>query len=288
MTAPASPPAPDVPDEPPAELRFRRPVSVLAAPREVWHARRLIRALAERELRALYKQAVLGVAWAILTPVALMIVLTLFFQRVATIDTQGVPYALFSYIGLVPWNFFSGSVTNGGMALVNQMTLVNKLRCPREVFPLASIAVAGVNSLIASAVLLVLFIVERTAPAITTPLAVIPLAVQLVFTVAVTLLVSSITVYLRDLRHALPILMQLGLFVTPIAYGIDAIPAPWRPLYAIVNPIGPCIDAYRHLVLYGDAPEWGLLGLATLSTAVLAVVAVVVFRRLETGFADVA
>jgi ABC-type polysaccharide/polyol phosphate export permease len=286
MTSPAD--VPMAPDGPAPELRFKRRAALRLAPVEIWRARILIRTLAERELRAFYKQAVLGVAWAVLAPVTLMIVFTVFVQRVATVNTGGVPYALFTYIGLVPWNFFSQSVTSGGMSLVTQMTLVNKLKCPREVFPLSSIAVAAVNSCIAGLVLIVLFVINGFAPKTTTPLAIVPLIVQILFTVAVALIVSATTVYMRDLRHALPLLLQLGLFATPIVYGLDAIPTNWQPWYSLANPLAPIIDSYRQTVLYGNAPDWGLLGLGSLTTAVLLVTGLWLFRRLETGFADVA
>lgn len=277
-----------VPDAPPESLRYRRTAGVLAAPREIWRARALVRALAEREVRVLYKQALLGVIWVVLTPVTLMIVLTLVMDRVAAIDTHGVPYALFSYVGLVPWNFYASAVSSGGMALVNQMPLLNKLKCPREVFPLASIAVASFNAVVASAVLVVLFTIEGFAPKATTPLLLIPLALQILLTIAVVLVVSSVTVYVRDVRHALPLLLQLAFFATPVAYGIDAVPENLRPAYALANPIAPIIDSYRQTVLYGSAPDWALLGYGALSTVVLLAVAAKVFRRLEMGFADVA
>lgn len=273
---------------PPDELRFRRRNRLVDALREVWDARQLTRALAEREIRAAYKQAALGVAWAIVTPVTLMIVFTIFFQRVADIDTGGVPYPLFSYVALVPWNFFATSVAAGGLAVVSQMALVNKIRCPREAFPLASMSVAAFNSLISVAVLVVLFVIERTMPKPTTVWIVLPLAVQLLFTTACVLLVSSVTVYLRDLRHAIPILLQLGLFATPIAYSLSFIPANLQSLYCLVNPLGGVIDSYRQAILYGNPPNWALLGPAALTSVVLFYAAVKVFRRLELGFADVA
>jgi ABC-type polysaccharide/polyol phosphate export permease len=280
--------SPAIPDEPPESIRFKRRTPLLRAPGEIWRARSLVRALAERELRALYKQAALGVAWAVLTPISLMLVLTIVFQRVASVPTGGVPYSIFSYIGLIAWNFFSGSVTSGGMSLVNQMSLVNKLNCPREVFPLSSITVTAVNSIIASFVLIILFVTTGFAPKITSPVAIIPLIVQVAFTIAITLLVSCTTVYLRDLRHALPIILQLGLFATPIAYGLEQIPANLQPIYCIVNPLAPIIDSYRQTILYGQMPNWYLLGLGTLSTVVLLIGGLKLFRRLEMGFADVA
>jgi len=288
MTEPIESPAAEKRKAPAPSQRFKRRATLLKAPAEIWRARMLVRALAERELRALYKQAVLGVAWSVLTPVALMLVFTIFFQRVATIDTHGVPYSLFVYIGLIAWNFFSASLSTGGMSLVNQMHLVNKLKCPREVFPLAYMFVAAFNTVIAGLVLLVLFAVNGFAPKITSPVAILPLIVQLAFTLGVTLIVASVTVYLRDLRHALPILLQLGLLATPIAYGLDQIPENLQPLYSAVNPLGPVIDSYRATILYGTMPNWSLLGIGAVSSFVFLIAGIKLFRRLELGFADVA
>jgi ABC-2 type transport system permease protein/lipopolysaccharide transport system permease protein len=109
---------------------------------------------------------------------------------------------------------------------------------------------------------------------------------QLAFTFAVVLLVSAVVVYVRDLRNGLPLLVQLGLFVTPIAYGLDAVPSKWRALYSAVNPLGPIFDGYRRALLYGSAPNWKLLGIATLSTCILLLVATKLFKRMEVGFAD--
>ena len=191
--------------EPPPELRFRRRVRLAPALREVWRSRELIRTLAERQLRARYKQAFLGFGWAILTPLVLMLVFTVFFQPVANVDTGGTPYPLFAYLGILPWTFFSSSVSDGGQSLVQNMPILNKVYCPREVFPMSSIAVAGVDSSIALLVLLGLFIVESFAPSPTSVWVPVIGLVQLTFTLGMTLIVSALLVYLRDLRHMLPI-----------------------------------------------------------------------------------
>jgi ABC-2 type transport system permease protein/lipopolysaccharide transport system permease protein len=204
------------------------------------------------------------------------------------VSTNGVPYALFSYIALVPWNFYSTTLSTGGMSLVTQMALVNKIRCPREAFPLSSMLVSGFNSVIAVGVLLILFVINWTAPKPTTVFIIFPLAVQLVFTTACVLLVSGVTVFLRDMRHALPILLQLGLFATPIAYGMSLVPQNLQVPYVIINPLAACIDSYRECVLFGNAPNWGLLGPAAASSALIFYASIKIFRRLEVGFADVA
>lgn len=273
---------------PPAELLFRRQIRLVRALRELWQARELVSTLAERQIRARYKQAVLGFAWSIITPVVLMVVFTLFFQRVAQVDTGGVPYSLFSYVGLLPWTFFSASVLQGGMSLVQNMLLLNKVPCPREVFPISCVVVAGIDATIAVLVLLVLFLVTGFGPKPTSLWVPIILPVQLAYTLGVTLIVSAVTIYLRDLKHTLPIILQLGLFATPVAYGMDAIPSSLQVPYSFLNPIAPVIDSLRRTVLYGQPPAWDLLAAGAVTAVVVLVGGYLMFKRLETGFTDVA
>lgn len=275
-------------EEPPAEIRYRRVVHPGAALRELFRSRELVFTLAEREIRARYKQSSLGMSWSVLTPVLLMIVFTLFFRRVAEVDTGGAPYAIFSYIGLLPWTFFSSSVSNGGQSLVINANLLNKVYCPREVFPLSSIGVAGIDGVISTLVLGVLFLIYGVMPEPQTAWVPLLLAVQLAFTTGVTLIISAVLVYLRDLRQALPMVLQLGLFASPVAYGVEAIPESYRFLYAVVNPLGPVIDGYRRTVLEGRSPDWGFLAPAAVSAFVVLLAGYLIFKRLETRFADVA
>ena len=274
--------------EPPSEILFRLKVRLVPAIREVWRRRELVRTLAERDLRVRYKQAFLGVAWSILTPLALMVVFTVFFQRVAKVDTGGAPYALFAYLGLLPWTFFSTSVSQGGQSLVMNNQLVNKVYCPREVFPLASMAVAAIDTLLATLVLGLLFAVTGYAPKATSVWVPVLLIVQVAFTFGVTLIMSAVLVFLRDLRHVLPIILQLGLFATPVAYGMDVVAPSLRVLYSTLNPLAPVIDGYRRTILLGLPPDWRLLGPGAVTALLLLGVGYVVFKRLEPGFADYA
>ena len=275
-------------DGPPAELRFRRKVRLSQEFRDLWRSRDLVRTLAARDLRARYKQAILGFGWAVIPPVGLLLVFSVFVQRVGKIDTQGVPYQLYAYLGLISWTFFSSAVSTGGLSLVTNMALLNRVYFPREVFPLASIAVAGVDAAIASLVLLLLFPLEGFAPKATSLWVPLLLLIQMVLTVGVVLIISSVVVYLRDIRHALPILLQLGLFATPVAYSLQAIPAHLRLLYSIANPLAPIMDGYRRAMLLGKGPDWGLLLPATAISIGLLALGYVLFKRLETGIADVA
>ena len=200
--------ATQTPSGPPAELRFRPQLRLVASLRGLWRSRELVRSLAEREIRARYKQAVLGFAWALITPLALMLVFTAFFQRVAKVQTSGAPYALFAYLGLLPWTFFSTSMSQGGQSLILNTSLLNKVYCPREVFPLASVVVAGTDMAVATVALVVLFPIMGYVPRATSAWVPVLLLIQVAFTAGVTLAMSAVIVYLRDLRHALPILLQ--------------------------------------------------------------------------------
>jgi ABC-2 type transport system permease protein/lipopolysaccharide transport system permease protein len=268
--------------------RYRRDVRLRSALAELWGARELLRSLSEIHLRARYKQTVLGFAWTLITPLALMLVFTVFFQRVGRVDTHGAPYPLYSYLGLLPWTFFSSSVNQGGQSLLLNVPLLNKLYCPREIFPLSAVVVAVIDMLTASIALGVLFVVTGYGPRATSVWLPVLLAVQLAFTVGVTLIVSAVIVYVRDLRHALTIILQLGLFATPVAYGLDAIPASALRVYTMVNPLAPVIDGLRRTVLYGRAPDLSLLAGGAATSAVVLVGGLMLFKRLETGFADAA
>ncbi len=277
-----------VPEHAPVDLRFHRRLRLRSSTREVWSRRELVRILAEREFRVRYKQAVLGSAWAILTPLFLMLVFTVFFHRVAKVNTNGAPYPLFAYLGLLPWTFLSTSLSQGGQALINNVPLLNKVACPREVFPLGSIAVAGLDMSIATAVLFMLFGIYEFPPKSTSYWVPVLLIVQVAFTVGLTLAISAVIVYLRDLRHALPILLQLGLFATPVAYGIEVVPQSMRLVYVAINPLAAVIDGYRRAVLWGTHPDWGTLAVGGIASLVYLCGGYAWFKRLETGFADVA
>jgi ABC-type polysaccharide/polyol phosphate export permease len=278
----------DIPDAPPPEILFKRRIRLRPSLRELWRHREIVRTLAERDFRVRYKQAVLGAGWAILTPVVLMLVFTVVFKRVAKIDTAPVPYPLYAYLGLLPWTFFSSSLSSGGQSLVTNNSLVSKLYCPREVFPLASVLVSAADAVIATSVLSVLFVGYGFAPKSTSYWVPVLMVVQVAFTAGVTLFVSGVFVYFRDLRQALPMILQLGLLATPVAWPIETIPSAARIPYSIINPLGPVIDGYRRAVLYHRAPQWGLLLPAAVMAVVWLTVGYLLLKRLETRMADVA
>ncbi|MEA2827779.1 MAG: type transport system permease protein [Actinomycetota bacterium] len=276
------------PAEPRREIWFTRRIRPREALKELWAARELVHTIAERDLRARYKQAVLGLAWAVVTPFVLMVAFTLFFRPAAHVETNGVPYPLFAYLGLLPWTFFSTSVSKGGLSLTDNVALLNKIYCPREVFPLAALIVAGFDTVVSLIGLAVVFVATGFMPKATSVWVPLLLVVQLAFTAGVTLAVSSILVYVRDLKHALTILLQVGLFATPVAYGIDRISRSTRLLYSTLNPLAPVIEGYRRAVLYGKPPEWTMLLAGVGTSTVVLLGGYYLFKKLEAGIADVA
>jgi len=278
------------PREPRPEIWFHRRVNFLAAVKELWRFRELTVTLAERDLRVRYKQAVLGIAWAVITPVVMMVAFSLLLNRFAKVNTGGAPYALFSYLGLLPWTFFSNSVSNGGLSLVTNNELLNKLYCPREVFPIAAIADAAVDALIATGVLLLLFPITGFAPKVEVYYVPLFLIVMAMFTLGVTLAISAIVVYARDLRLVLPLAIQVGLFVTPVVYGASSIShsKAFLLVFSAINPLVPVIDGMRATVLHGGTPEWASLGVGAATSLIYLLGGFMLFKRLETGMADIA
>lgn len=276
------------PTEPPPEIRFKRRLVFSAAMSELWTARELIRTLVERDLKVRYKRTVLGFGWAILSPVVFMLVFTVFFQRAGHFATQGVPYALFSYTALVPWTFFSEAVTLGSASIISNVPLLNKVYCPREVFPLATMFTAAFDTAVSTAVLIVLFVIYQYPPAVTTFWVPLLILIEVLFALGFSLVTSSVLIYLRDLRYVVPMIVQIGMFASPVAYGLDVIPSSFRPVYSVLDPLGPILDGFRRTVLHGQAPSWNLLRLATIASVVWLVGGYITFKRLETRFADIA
>jgi ABC-2 type transport system permease protein/lipopolysaccharide transport system permease protein len=276
--------------QPRPEIWFHRRINGFSALKELWHFRELMTTLAERDLRVRYKQAVLGVAWAVIGPLVMMVAFTVLFNRFAKVNTGGVPYALFAYLGLLPWTFFSSSVSQGGLSLITNSELLNKLYCPREVFPIAALADTAVDALIATGALLILFPITGFAPKAEVYYLPLLLAVLVAFTLGVTLAISAVVVYARDLRLVLPLAIQVGLFVTPVVYGTSSISNSKAFLlaYSALNPLVPVIDGMRDAVLKGIPPNWASLGVGAVSSLIYLCGGFLLFKRLETGMADIA
>jgi ABC-type polysaccharide/polyol phosphate export permease len=275
-------------DEPPVELRYRRKIAPLRSLRELWHARELLWALGEREFQARYAQTWLGIGWALITPILLMLVFMLFVNQVVNVNTHGAPYSVWVYLGLLPWTFFSSTVSRGGQILVFESSVLNKVRCPREVFPISSLIVAGYDFALSVFVLGVLFLITGYEPHTTAIWVPLLLLIQVAFCAGVALGLSVVVVFVRDIGQAIPLMLQLGLFATPVAYDMSAIPEKWQPLYAALNPLVGVIQGYRDTMLYGLHPPWRLVIPSAIAAFVYLVGGYLLFKKLEPGIADVA
>ena len=279
-----------IPEEPRQAIWFRRTQHLGEQLGEIWRFREFAVTLAERDLRARYKQAALGFAWALITPVLLMLAFSLIFTKFAKVDSHGIPYPVYTYVALIPWTFFSTSVTNGANSMISNLPLLQRVYCPRELFPVSTMLGAAVDALLSVFVLGILFIVTGTVPAGQSFYLLILLPVLIAFTLAITLACAGLLVYFRDLRHALPLLLQFVLLATPVGYGFEAISSSrmFTLVYSALNPLAPIIDGFRRVILFGEGPDWGPFGIATAVTVVELYFAYRLFKRLETGFADIA
>lgn len=276
------------PSEPPPELMVRPRRTLVRLVKDAWGSRQIAVSLAERNLRVRYKQSLLGIAWALLTPLALTGVLWFAFTRLGRLDTGGIPYPIFVLSALIGWTFFTASISTAATSVIADKALLNKCAFARSVFPIASVAVAGFDALVSMVPLVLLLVILAVPIKATVVWAPLLLVILVVATFSWALLLSSVTVYVRDVRLILPVVIQVGMFLTPVAYSLDVIPDRWHPWYALVNPVGACLDMLRSAVLIGDAPPPEVLLPAAGGALVMLIVCAAVFQRLEGDMADVA
>lgn len=252
--------------------------------RAVVRAREVLYFLTWRDVKVRYKQTAIGAAWAILQPLLAMLIFTLVFRRLASLDSEGVPYPIFAYCALVPWTFFATAVTQAGGSLVLNEKLVTKVYFPRLIIPLASVSGVVVDLGLATVVLVAMMIVYGVAPSI--GLVFVPLFVIIACAAAVGLgsLLAAVNVRYRDVRYVIPFLVQLWLFLTPIAYSIELVPGRWRWLYAL-NPMVGVVEGFRWGFL-GGAMTGRDIAISAATAFAMLLVGLLVFRRMEDTFAD--
>jgi lipopolysaccharide transport system permease protein len=253
--------------------------------RELWDARDLLVLLVGRDIKLRYKQTALGAAWALLQPLLTMAVFSVVFGRLAGVPSDGIPYPLFAYCGLVPWQLFVHALSESAKSLVANEPLITKVYFPRLVIPVAAVLAGLMDFAVASVLLAGLMVYYGWLPTVamvTLPaLVVLALATAL----AVGLWLSALNVEYRDVRYTIPFLIQFWLFATPIAYPGSLVPAPWRALYGL-NPMAGVVEGFRWALLGGPAPG-PMLGVSAGTVLVLLIGGLIYFRRMERTFADV-
>jgi len=262
-----------------------RSIATGAHLRRLSHYRDLLTVLSRHRINVRYKQSRLGGLWALLQPLAMMLVFTAVFARLVRVPSEGVPYALFAYVGILPWTFFSSAVSTGTGSLVTHAALVTKVFFPREILPLSYVVAAVVDLLIGSIVLVGLLIFYRV-PLSAELLLVAPIVALLaIYALACGLVLSAIQVRLRDVGVALPIALQLLMFGSPVLYPLRVVPPAWRTLY-LLNPLAGLIDGFRWSVL-GRPLDLQALGIAAVVTIVALPAAYLVFKYADVTVADV-
>jgi lipopolysaccharide transport system permease protein len=261
---------------------------------ELWEYRELLYFLTWRDVKVRYKQAVLGVAWAVLQPVLTMIVFTIVFQKIArvpykpgVVNGKEIPYPIFTYVGLLPWNLFSGSLGRAGTSLVGNANLLTKVYFPRLVIPISAVVTGLVDFVIAFVVFLALMAAYGIAPSwqMISLLLLVPLAMAT--SLAFGFWLSALNVLYRDVQYVIPFLIQLWMFLTPIIYEPPAFAhhAAWRFLYNL-NPMVGVVEGFRWALIDGDPPG-GMVALSSVIMLACLVTGLMYFKLMERTFADV-
>jgi len=254
--------------------------------RELWEYRELLWFLVWRDVKVRYKQTVLGAGWAILQPVATMIVFSLFFGRLAGMPSDGLPYPIFSFAGLVPWTFFSQGLSQSANSLVGSHNLITKVYFPRLAIPISTVIAGLVDFALSFLVLLVMMLAYGIVPG-PEVLALAPLLLlALVTALGAGLWLSALNVQFRDVRYIVPFLTQLWLFLTPIAYPSSLLGEPWRTVYGL-NPMAGVVEGFRWALLGTGEPPGAMLAASVLAALALLASGALYFRRTERTFADV-
>jgi lipopolysaccharide transport system permease protein len=263
------------------------PFSLLSHLRRLVRHREILVTFTLRDLKVRYAQTLLGVLWAVIPPVMLMVVFNLLFSRFARMPSEGVPYPVFVYSALLPWTFFSSSLVASANSVTGNYGIISKVYFPREVLPWAAIAATGVDFLVAAVIFVGMAAYYHTPVTWYLLLAVPLLAVQLVFASGVGLLVAAFNVYYRDVRHALPLLLQLWMYATPIVYPSSVLPEGARIAAFVLNPMAALIDGYRRVLVHGAAPQLAVTVWAVALSLLVFLTCYRLFKRLEREFADV-
>lgn len=239
-----------------------------------------------RSIKVRYAQSLLGVAWAILQPISLMLIFSLVFTRIVRVSTEGIPYPIFAYSALLPWTFLASSISLGVPSLVSNMNLVKKIYFPREILPISVVAASLLDLIVASIVFFGMMLAYGFRLQVTALMLPVLLAIQILLVLGVVLFASAVNVFYRDIRFVVPLGVQLWMYASPIIYPISLVPERLHSVYRL-NPMATLIEAYRDVMLQGQWPDWVDLWTAAAVSALIFAIGYLAFKRMEWKFADV-
>lgn len=262
------------------------PLDMLRELRGLWQYRDLFYTLSVHRIKVRYKQSLLGLAWAILQPFSLMLIYTVIFSVIAKVPSENTPYAVFAYAALLPWTFFSSALTNATGGLVSHSQLVTKVYFAREILPLTYVSAALFDFAVASSLLGALLIYYRITLTIFVLYSIPIVLLAAVLATAFSLFLSATQVRFRDIGVAMPLLLQIWMFATPVVYPLSAVPQRLQVYYAL-NPMVGVIENFRRVVLQGVAPDFYSLGVSVAIAALLLPLAYLYFKHVESTMADI-
>ncbi len=251
----------------------------------LWHRRELLWNMTVRHLRGQYKQSILGYAWALVMPFSQMVIMAFVFSTIMHIPSQGVPFALFLFVGLLPWNFFASALSSATDSVVGGSSLVTKVYFPREILPAAAILTKVVDLLFACVILAALMAYYGQTPTSTVVWVPLLFLIQFLFTLGLSLPLAALNLFFHDVRYLVGVVLTLWFYLTPIIYPVDIVPARYRILFDL-NPNSIFINAYRRVVLLGDSPDSGRLLLGVVLAIGTFLLGYYLFKKMEPGFAD--
>jgi len=251
----------------------------------VWRYRELLIVLTMRDIQVLYKQAALGIGWAVIQPLFAVVIFTIVFGHFAKMPSDGIPYAIFALAGVLPWTYFAEAVRRGGTGLVTDAELIRKVYFPRLVIPLAGVIAPLLDFLIGFVVLLIALLWFGVTPSWRL-LAVPPLLIlSALLALAIGLWLGPINVRFRDVKYTLTFMLQVWMYATPIVYPLSIVPERWQWLYSL-NPMVGVIEGFRWAIFGKGAPEIFSMGLSLSVIAVILAGGLIFFRTMERSFAD--
>jgi lipopolysaccharide transport system permease protein len=255
--------------------------------RDLWAHRDLIVSLVRRQFQVRYRQSAMGFFWAVIPPLVTVAAATLVFRGVAKVDTGQIPYPIFAFSALVPWTFFASGLTGGVSSVVQAQQMVSRIPFPRAALPLSMVGLAFVDLFVSSVTFIAFSYATGNALPVTALWFPLLLAIEVVLTIGLTVLLSALNVFARDVKLMLPFLLQVWLLLTPVMYPLSEVPERFRDFY-IANPMTGLVVSFRRiLVSPGQAPDWGLLLPAILGATVATLLGLWYFATTESRFADV-
>ena len=255
---------------------------------ELWANRELLLFLVWRDIKVQYAQTALGAAWAVLQPLLTMLIFTVIFGRLAKIPSDGVPYSVFTLAALIPWMYFSNAFSTASSSLVTSANLITKVYFPRLIIPIVSVLSGLVNFAVSCAVLALMMAWYHVSPSVLAlPMIPVLILITILTATGVGCWLAAIYIQYRDVRHIVPFIVQIWMYVSPVVYPLSLVPERYRTLYAL-NPMAGIIQTFRVVLLRTGSVPWDILGVSTIVAVLLFVTGALYYRRTEHLFADVA